>query len=106
MTPQASQTATQTGTVPRFRFVTLLALILAFTLPAHAADPIKIAFDLPADTATKSLKRFSEQSGREVLFGSTVTQGVRTQPVKGELTPREALDAMLTNTPLIVVQDD
>lgn len=77
-------------------------LALACALAAAAA---KAHFDLPADAAEKSLKRFSEQSGQEVLFASELTRGVLANRVKGELPPREAIDLLLANTGLVAVHD-
>lgn len=94
------------GVVPvSLRFASLLALALLCLLPAQAAEAAKAAFDVPGDVAEKSLKRFSVQAGRNVLFSSSVTNGARTRAVKGEMTPREALDAMLAGTGLVAVQD-
>jgi iron complex outermembrane receptor protein len=70
-----------------------------------AAEPGKKPFDLPADTAEKSLKRLAEQSGREVLFPDDAVQGVKTKTVKGEMSPQEALEAMLAGTVLVGVED-
>ena len=62
-------------------------------------------FDLPGDEANRSLRRFSEQAGLEVFHPSSATKGLRTRPVKGEMTPREALAALLAGTDLRVVED-
>lgn len=62
-------------------------------------------FDLPQETADKSLKRFSEQSGLEVIFSSSVAKGVTTCPVKGEMAPGLALESMLAGTGLVVVRE-
>lgn len=70
-----------------------------------AAEPAKRAFDLPSDTAEKSLKLFSRQAGLEVIFPSEIAKEVRTKPVKGAMTAREALAAMLTNTGLALFED-
>ncbi len=70
-----------------------------------AAEAGPKPFDLPADTAEQSLKRLAEQSGREVLFLADAVENVRTQAVKGEMTPRAALDAMLAGTALTGVED-
>ena len=75
-------------------------------LTAHAAPETKKAFNLPAGEATRTLKQFSEASGRETLFAAETVRGVKTAAVKGELSPKEALDAMLVGTGLIAVQDD
>jgi iron complex outermembrane recepter protein len=72
---------------------------------APAATVTKAIFDLPADLAEKSLRLFSRQSGAEVVFASSITKGVRTQAVKGEMPVRQALDAMLKGTGLVVFED-
>ncbi len=61
-------------------------------------------FNLPADRAESSLKRLSAQSGIEVLFPTAAVAGVRTNAVRGEMTARAALDAMLAGTGLVAVQ--
>lgn len=57
-------------------------------------------FDLPSDLAETSLKRFSKQSGLEVLFASRIAAGIRTNAVLGEYAPMDALALMLANTRL------
>lgn len=71
----------------------------------EAAEP-RISFDLPADDAERSLKRFSQRSGLEVLFVSDAARNVRTKAVKGDYTPREALDRMLAGTRLAATQKE
>lgn len=89
------------------RLARSLAALLALTFAAllHAADAPKVTFDLPADSAEKALKRFSEQSGQEVLFASDLTKGIKCNPVHGEMTPADALNAMLSDTGLVAVQE-
>ncbi len=85
-----------------------LALALAAWsafLPARAAADPKVAFDLPLDRAEQSLKVFSAQSGQQVLFTTETVAQVRTNAVRGEYTPREALDRMLRGTGLAAEQD-
>ena len=59
------------------------------------------AFDVPAGPAEKSLKTFSAQAGVEVVFATSSASNVKTNAVKGDLAPREALDHMLSGTGLI-----
>jgi outer membrane receptor protein involved in Fe transport len=73
---------------------------------ASAAEVVRKLFDLPSDLAEKSLRRFSAQSGVQVLFPTAVVAGVRTQPVHGTFTSREALEHMLEKTPLRIVQNE
>lgn len=86
----------------------LLVLLLASCLlprEARSSHTPGIDFDLPADTADASLKRFSHQSGCEVLFASHLVRGVRTNAVSGKLSAGEAIDRMLENTGLVAVHD-
>jgi outer membrane receptor protein involved in Fe transport len=57
---------------------------------------------VPADLAEKSLRVFSVQSGFEVLFSSDAASGVRTNAIKGEFLPGEAVKKMLAGTTLYV----
>jgi len=70
-----------------------------------AGEPEKRKFDVPADLAEKSLRVFSVQSGSEVLFSSEAASGVRTNAIKGEFLPGEAVKRMLAGTALYVRDD-
>ena len=74
----------------------------AFAAPAST----KKAFDLPVDTADRSIKRFSEQAGLEVFYPSSATKGLHTHSVRGEMTARDALAAMLMGSSLRIVEDE
>lgn len=84
-------------------FVCLAVLSTAAALPG--AETGKTPFDLPIDALEKSVKRFAAQSGLEVLIPSDALAEVRTRAVRGEMTSRQALDAMLAGTGLTVLQD-
>ena len=93
----------------RWGWACLVACVGAFS--GVSAAELKVAieasvhFDLPDDLAARSLKRFSEQAGREVLFPSSVTRGIRTNRVQGEMPPADALRQMLENTGLVAVAE-
>ncbi|MBI4622654.1 MAG: carboxypeptidase regulatory-like domain-containing protein [Verrucomicrobia bacterium] len=76
--------------------------ILLAQAPTNAAR----SFDIPATTADKALPQFSDQSGREVLFGQSTATKVRTNAVKGVYTPREALNVLLEGTGLVAPADE
>jgi outer membrane receptor protein involved in Fe transport len=69
------------------------------------AEPLKMNFDLPADAAEQALKRFAVQSGLEVLFVTETVAKVKTNAVKGEFSPREAINRMLAGTNLVASED-
>ncbi|MBI5381583.1 MAG: TonB-dependent receptor [Opitutae bacterium] len=87
----------------RALLATGLFLLAALGLPA--ADTAPKTFDLPADLAARSLKNFSNQSGIEVLIRADLGGEVKTQAVRGTMSPREALERMLQGTTLEVVAD-
>jgi iron complex outermembrane recepter protein len=82
-----------------------VTLMLSLTLVLAAADRSRKFFDLPRDRADRSLKRFSEQSGLEIIFSAQVARSVETQSVKGEMDSNAALAAMLADTGLEAVQE-
>ncbi|MBP7140644.1 MAG: TonB-dependent receptor [Opitutaceae bacterium] len=82
----------------------LLAFVSCIT--AFAADTRLINFDLPQDLAEISLKRFSSQANREVLFSAGVVDGIRTNAVKGRMTSTEALQRLLARTGRVAVADE
>ena len=79
-----------------------LLLLTSFlgTASAWAADS-RVNFNLPSDEFPKAILEFYHQSKIEVLFlaNDTLSQ-IKTQPVTGELEPREALERMLKGTGL------
>src|SRR5688572_21533783 len=83
-------------------FYLALAAICPFV---RAADARSRAFNLPADHADKSLQRFAAQAGAEVMFATAAVAGIRTNPVVGEFSPREALNRLIADKPLMVVEE-
>jgi outer membrane receptor protein involved in Fe transport len=69
------------------------------------AQSTRRSFDLPADSAERSLKLLSTQAGVEVLFGTETAAGNRTAAVRGQFTPLEAAERLLAGTRLAVTQD-
>lgn len=92
---------------PSFAFRLIFRRLLSIFVTASwvgaaiAAEPAAMPFDIPADIAARSLKVFAQQSGSEVIVGSDKDGRVQTRPVKGEMTPPAALDAMLAGTGLV-----
>lgn len=78
--------------------------VLAATALAAGDDAVR-AYDLPPDRAERTLKLFSQQSGRGVIVGAEIVRTVRTNAVKGKLKASEALAKMLAGTGLIAAQD-
>lgn len=92
----------------KFRRAALAALACVFSLVSlsatTAAEATK-AFDIPAGEALPTLKKFVAQSGEQLLYSSEAVQGITTNPVKGVLAAREALNRMIEGTTLRVVAD-
>ncbi|MSU23472.1 MAG: TlpA family protein disulfide reductase [Opitutus sp.] len=69
--------------------VSVVALLLAGlpVVSVRAADeaPARKTYDLPAGNADQSLRRFSEQSGLQVIFPSEVVRDIRANAVQGKL---------------------
>jgi len=87
------------------RLFLALVVTCTLTLAAFAAGATK-AFDVPAGDAIATLKQAAQQAGMEIMFPAATVQGVKTAAVKGEFTPRAALEQMLKDTGLVAVQDE
>jgi hypothetical protein len=83
----------------------LVITTVSAAVPGTAAAVATRNFNLPADVAEKSLPRFAEQSGLEVVFATETVGKVRTNAVQGEFTAREAMDRLLSRTGLVAAQN-
>lgn len=86
------------------RAIALVLIFLTIGLAAFASEATK-SFNLPAGDAAQTLKQFSTQSGREIVFAPAAVSAVKTNEVKGDLEPKAALDALLADTGLVATQD-
>jgi iron complex outermembrane receptor protein len=71
-------------------------------VPASAAaQPAEQrSYDIPAQSLSRALEVFGRQSGKAVLFDPARLVGVRSQPLRGNLSPDEALRKLLAGTGL------
>ncbi|MEO6873590.1 MAG: TonB-dependent receptor [Opitutaceae bacterium] len=86
----------------------LLVAVLLFAAmlqPLFGQGGDERKFDLPADTAEKSLKLFSGQSGLGLVVNANILTGIRTNAVQGDFVPADALRQLLANTELTATQD-
>ncbi len=87
------------------RAALVAALFSCSTLLSAAAEAVR-AFDVPAGDAAATLKAAAKQGGVEIVFPAATVSGVQTAPVKGDFTARDAINRMLADTDLVLVQDD
>ncbi len=94
--------------IRRLVIIGLCSFVSIFTLaPLVRAndDTGKKSFNIPADSAERTLKSFSDQSGRGVVYVEDAVKGVQTNAVEGQFTPAEALDMLVKGTGLVVSYD-
>lgn len=84
---------------------TLVGLGLLLPAVLSAADSAPRTFDIPAGDAVSALKQFAAQSGEQLLYSTDDVAGVQTHALQGEFTPLDALEHLLTRTPLKARQD-
>jgi outer membrane receptor protein involved in Fe transport len=84
------------------------AAFFTFALSAvlSGADTAKKNYNLPAGDAGEVLKAFTAQSGEQIVYPVEQMRGIKTKAVRGELSARAALEQMLTDTGLVIVQDE
>jgi outer membrane receptor for ferric coprogen and ferric-rhodotorulic acid len=80
--------------------------VLAAAAPLGAATvEAKRSFDLPRGDAATTLRQFAATAGRSLVFVTDKVRGETTNAVRGDFTPREALERMLASSALEAVQD-
>ena len=73
--------------------------------PVQAGEAARTSYDIAPGDAVNTLKRFADESGRQVVFLVDAVRGVTTNPVRGEYTVREALTRLVADTGLVVAED-
>ncbi|MEN9403580.1 MAG: hypothetical protein RL091_2283 [Verrucomicrobiota bacterium] len=83
-----------------------LRLILCIGSPLLAAEAARKPFAIPAAAAEVTLGTFSDQAGAQVVYLIEDVRGAVTNPVQGDFAIREALERLVDDTGLRVVQDE
>ena len=84
--------------------VTVVCLACACA-PAQAEETARKSFDLASGDAASTLKRFADESGRQVVFLVDAVRGITTNAVRGAYTVREALTLLIADTGLVLAED-
>ncbi len=95
--------------LPRAAALLVLLVSLCSLMPVNALAQeaaAKRTFDVPAGDARPALRQFAQQAKQEIVFEVNEVAGISTHAIKGEMTPVQALDAMLADTGLVVTQDN
>jgi len=87
-----------------------LTLLLIFCIGGSpprllGADTSRRTFAIPAGDAEVTLEMFSEQAGVQIVYLLADVRGVTTNPVKGDLAIRDAVQRLIENTVLRVELD-
>ena len=90
-----------TGSATAFAVCSLACAIA----PAQAAETVRKSYDIAGGDAVNTLKRFADESGRQVVFLVDAVRGVTTNPVRGEYSAREALTRLVAETGLAFAED-
>lgn len=96
----------------RFSDLILVGLALTISAPLSAADQVgtvpdgdvvessREPFDIKAQSVSKALRAYAEQTGEQVVYFSEVGKGRQSSRVAGEYTRDQALQMLLQNTGL------
>lgn len=71
--------------------------IACSTVQAHAED---YRFNIPSQSVSGALQLFAKQSGYRLLFPSRSVTDLRSKPLTGSLSAEDALNLLLSDTPL------
>ena len=68
--------------------------------PPQGSDPVIERFDIKAQSVSKALRAYAQQTGEQVVFYSEVGKGRESSSVSGEYTRDQALEQLLQDTGL------
>lgn len=105
MSPISSTTPCRRIHLAAWFLRTAVALMALAVAPLAAVEALR-NFDVPAGSAEATLKLFSEQSGRGVIFATDGVKGITTNPVRGQFASRDALDRLIARTGLTIRYDE
>ena len=88
---------------PRF-CTTALAIALASIVWAGDLGRV-VHLDLPADSLSASLRLLAKEADLQISFPPEDVAGLRSEPLQGDYTPREALSRLLKGTDLQAVEN-
>lgn len=92
----------QFGVAPLLLRACGAALAIPYPASAQAQADQAMAFDIPAQPLDTALALYFRTTGVQLLYDSSLATGIRSSPVKGSYSPREALHLMLRGTGLVV----
>lgn len=92
----------------RLRILSAAAFCILFFNAAglFAQSESTRSFNIPAGEAEGTFRQFSEQAGVQFIYSADKIRNVRTNPVTGDLTPRQAIERLIAGTPLVAVYDN
>jgi TonB C terminal len=77
-------------------------LVLMLSTTALGAQERRVSFDMPAQSLASALVEFADKTGMAALIDGELTRGLRSSPVKGRLSPPDALRILLAGTGLSI----
>lgn len=79
-------------------FATSLACLYPVLHAQSAVASVAVySFDIPAQSLSSALRQFAQQSRREILFTPDLVVGKKSPGVVGNMSPTQALEALLKN---------
>lgn len=89
----------------RLRLALTWVGVLVGSLALAAAEAPKTSFDVAGGDAAETLRQLARQARESIVFPIDRVRGVRTNPLQGEFTARDAAGRMTAGTELFVSQD-
>lgn len=87
-----------------WRAVVAASMLVAFCLAAWPAFAQTGDYDVPAQRLDQALRRVAQVSGVQILFTPQAVAGLRSGPVRGRMSPRQALERAIQGHGLQVTE--
>ncbi|WP_313036065.1 TonB-dependent receptor plug domain-containing protein [Stenotrophomonas acidaminiphila] len=80
-------------------------LLAGLMLCAVVANATGVSVDIPAGDLVSALHLLARQAGVELIFDESKLRGFTALPVRGQMSAKEAIQAMVKGTPVLVIED-
>src|SRR5215470_7071332 len=77
-------------------------LMLMLSTTVSWAQEQRVSFDIPVQSLSSALVEFADKTGKAALIDGELTNGLQSSPVKGYLSPSDALRILLAGTGLSI----
>ncbi|MEM6900589.1 MAG: secretin and TonB N-terminal domain-containing protein, partial [Pseudomonadota bacterium] len=89
------------GAIRQWAQAMAIGSLVATLASAQVSAETSVALDIPAQSLATALEAYSNATGISVVYAAATVSGLRSSPINGALTPKDALARLTTGTGVV-----